>query len=584
MATTTTGTTDPLGLWLFSVIPVVLLVTSSILLDRVLYYEALLQRSQIQVGMWLALFLATSITLQMTNVDSIQPQIICLVWAHLTIFSNLLAIFVEGLQKKCSTRHKALELGFSVLPFSCWCSVIVVASCVLTNAITNAAVPNIDSLWKWSVLAFGGTLLAVWFLKVFAIRRKAMSHDLQGMPTIVTNTAEDSNPVVGGGILARLCGMTPATSINHTKSRTQANPWLDERQWYTWSRVQTMKWFAQQLKATDEPERVLSILHAQSITGEVLDNLSISQLVALKVPFGPAVLLSNAVAGLVDRTPKPRILNGVLQRTRREPNSASNDCLDLHDNEYNNQEQQRSPPTMNHQPMEELQQVVPQNPAPIPEQQPIDYSGGGGGMSEEQHEKLNQVMKDRFGLELPKLRATDFLAVQKGLNNKNNGRAPNGPPIPHENTAQSQVFHPLDDAPPSSSAPPSLRNNYYANTAPTSAPAGPSFTPTAATTGIPQNILQGMPPHLQEIAKRRPDLAETIWKRKQQTQQQRQQQQPKSQSSTKRYQDLPALPEENQFEDELDSDNEDETTSLILRDHDPSRYKSVDKVAFPGIV
>ena len=90
-----------------------------------------------------------------------------------------------------------------------------------------------------------------------------------------------------------------------------------------------------------------------------------------------------------------------------------------------------------------------------------------------------------------------------------------------------------------------------------------------------------MPPHLQEIAKRRPDLVMTIWKRKQQTQQQA-----ASKSPTKPYQDLPALPEEDQRSDEeFDSDNEDETTSLIHRDQDPpNRYKSVDKIAYPGIV
>ncbi len=582
MATATT--TASLALWLFSVVPIVLLVISSILLDRTLRYETLLHRSQIQIGIWLALLLTTSIALQISNDDNnttIQPQIICLVWAHLAVFFALVGILVQGLQKSYSAakKPKTMELGLSILPFSCLCSILVVAGCFLKSAITNEATLDINSLWKFSLLSFCATFLAGWLIKVLAIRRTTMDLQQQGMPTTVATTTEDS--VVGGGIMARLCGMTPATSVNYTKPRMQANPWLDERQWYTWNRVQTMQWFAQQLKSTDEPARVLSILQGQSIIGEVLDNLSISQLVALKVPFGPAVLLSNAIAGLVDRSPKPRILNGVLQRTRREASSAvSNDCLDLHDHEYNNQEPERS---MNQHPSEELQREAPQtNPPPIPEKQPIDYSGGGG-MSEEQHEKLNQVMKDRFGLELPKLRATDFLAVQKGLNKKNDSSNGNVHMPDNDKAAQSQVSHPLETAP---------RNNYYANTTPTTAQKGPLAPMDASNSspppvnGIPQQILQGMPPHLQEIAKRRPDLVNTIWKQKHQAQQQQQQQQqlPEPQLPTARYQDLPALPEGDETEDEFDSDNEDETTSLIHRDHDSSRYKSVDKAAYPGIV
>ena len=125
--------------------------------------------------------------------------------------------------------------------------------------------------------------------------------------------------------MARLCGMAPIASTDHSYKLSVASNaqqcWLDERQWYTWNRIQSIQWIAQQVISKEDQEEkgmVVSILASHYITGEVLDGLAdVSQLVALKVPFGPACRLSNSIVGLIERYPKPRILNGIRQRTRR---------------------------------------------------------------------------------------------------------------------------------------------------------------------------------------------------------------------------------------------------------------------------
>ena len=153
-------------------------------------------------------------------------------------------------------------------------------------------------------------------------------------------------------------------------------------------------------------------------------------------------------------------------------------------------------------------------------------------------------------------------------------------------------------------------NNYYANNGtppvvplPSRAPPSHSSVDNktisplqSSAAGIPDHILKRMPPNVQKIAKRRPDLVATIWKQKQAQQQQQQRLSSKSNAglSKQRYNNtgLAALPERNieeqnradAMDEEFDSDNEDETTSLIHRDEIPGRYKAVDKSMYPSIL
>eukprot|EP00531_Pseudo-nitzschia_arenysensis_P018258 CAMPEP_0116141104 /NCGR_PEP_ID=MMETSP0329-20121206/14205_1 /TAXON_ID=697910 /ORGANISM="Pseudo-nitzschia arenysensis, Strain B593" /LENGTH=576 /DNA_ID=CAMNT_0003636267 /DNA_START=29 /DNA_END=1759 /DNA_ORIENTATION=+ len=548
--------------------------------------------------------------------DNWQQRIIINLWGHLTVFFNLSAVMTEALQNNnigLSKRQEAVRMILQILPISCWWPMILVtvASILVETTTSVEGFLSIGALWKLSLWAFLATFLFLWFLRAVTARRRKISADLQGMPTTVTTTGD-----LSGGIIARICVMEPYSGYN-SKPAVDAAPrnacYLEERQWYTWSKLETMQWFVQQLQqgqSGEKSQKIVSLLARQCITGDVLDCLAdVSQLVALRIPFGPACRLSDAIAGLVERYPKPRIINGIRQRSRRGDAMTSNElrfsrhCLDLHDDEYNSRsnnnrgeyndsEQQLKPPTNEQSTMggnEELHQRRPEPPS-HPQPQQAFQNGSGNKMSEEQHEKLNQVMKDRFGLELPKLRATDFLEVQKGLKAQNGRTAP----LPNEGMTQPFPF--------GTNGEPPMRNSNYSNgttavpiaqTLPTNgSPSVPTrnASPSIQSTGIPDQILKGMPPELQEIAKRRPDLVETIWKQKQQQQQQQQQQALQGRQPTKAR--LAALPESSRdienFEEEFDSDNEDETTSLIQSDaihrEHPGRYKSVDKSMHPSLV
>ncbi len=586
---------------MFSIIPVVLIASSAILLDRTMRYETILHRCQIQIWMWLALFLASSLNWSEndSNYDNPQQRMLISLWAHGTLFFNLTAILAEGLKNNnigLSKRQEATRMILPILPISCWWPMILVTVASILVEVTTSVEGflSILALWKLSLWTFLATFLFLWFLRAVAARRQKISADLQGMPT--TATSGDWS----GGIIARICVMEPYSGYNKPADAAPLDAcYLDERQWYTWSNLETMQWFVQQLKDNSEGnQKIVSLLAAQCITGDVLDSLvDVSQLVALRIPFGPACRLSDAVVGLVERYPKPRIINGVRQRRRRgdawtsNERHSSRDCLDLHDDQYNNNhhgesnesEQQVRSQSSELQAMganEELRRGRPAPPSHVAQPQQAYQNGSRNQMSEEQHEKLNRVMKDRFGLELPKLRATDFLEVQNGLNAQNGRKAQ----VPNEGMTQP-------------TAEPTMRTNNYSigttavpieqTVSTNGSPSMPTrnVSPSIQSTGIPDHILKGMPPELREIAKRRPDLVETIWKQKQQ-------QALQGRQPTKAK--LAALPESNRevqettFEEEFDSDNEDETTSLIQRDaihrEHPGRYKSVEKSMHSSLV
>lgn len=648
--------------FLSSVVPAVLIVSSTILLDRALRYEQLLYRCQIQIWMWLALSLVVSIrwpepkengndTADENTDGSGDQQVVCFAWAHLTVFFNLSVILTESLQSRLIVSSKwkrSVRNALQILPISSWCSMVLVAYSVLslyTTTTGSKSSTQVNTAWKLSLWTFMGTFLIIWLIRISMNRRKKISIDMQGIPTTTTTTtttAAGFDPNNAGGIIARFCGVSPlVTTVDYKTSmlsgQHSAHCWLDERQWYTWTRIQTIQWFAQQLSSKvdnsiceEEKDMVVAILVSHRITGDVLEGLEdISQLIALRVPFGPAYRLSDSITELVERYPKPRSINSARGRTRRINNRlsriygndsrglydgtendsefrASNDCLNLHDHEYNNALRSQQ---INEQPegvddrLVLQRHVSPQVPGSQHQHQYQNETVVQGSISEEQHEKLNGVMKERFGLELPKLKATDFLAVQKGLSTEAN--------INHETILLSNN----DMSQPHPFAAATLGNDYANGKTvpipqksiqdspfPSSYIDNRSNFESLTSTSTPEQILAGMPPEIREIAKRRPDLIETIWKQQQQ-QVLKQPRKPYKATAlpptTKRCYGLPALPETTRDDsmmgedrvdagdDDYDSDDEDETTSLIHRDdinEFPPGYKSIDKSTLPGIV
>jgi hypothetical protein len=615
--------------------------------------------------MWLALSLATSSTLRGNDVNDADgnPRVaaVCFAaWAHLTVFFNLSAILAEALLQRRllnlntntnapSTRwNQTLRNALHVLPMASWCSMIVVAVATTTGTELSSSPPIIDSVWKLSLWGFLGTFLVRWLIRMSATRRQKTAVDMQGMPTTMATSDSNNN---SGGVMARCCGIRPATANYNSSATSQFNNskqcWLDEGQWYAWNRVQTIQWFVQQLMSSsssskgasnddddEEKDMVIAILAPHRITGDVLEGLAdVSQLVALRVPYGPACRLSDSIAELVDRYPTPqrrritnqgggggsarggrkvRFGNPLSTYSNDSGNSNTNDIRNHYDDEndrmhselrgsndyeYNNNNNGQGIPGDQHQ--YQYQNNEQQ------QQQQNDFQGAAG-VTEEQHEKLNNVMKERFGLELPKLKATDWLAVQKGLRDK--AAAKNNTDIDNNHETMSLTNHDMMSQPqphpltvplpqtqqqfrqnnPSSS----YSDNHRGRIPPSSSSSLSSSMPIP---GIPDHVLEGMPPKIREVAKRRPDLISTIWKQKQN-------QVPRIPPNYQASAALPGAVTSNQFsglqnntvlpetvdEDYDDSDDEDETTNLIHSRDDsneyPARYKSIDKSMIPSIV
>jgi len=461
-----------------------------------------------------------------------------------------------------------------------------------------------------------------------------MLMDMQGMPTtMTTNIATSaSDTIFGGGIMARFCGVRTLRSTTNYKSsvaseRSNTQLWLDERQWYKWTRVQVIQWFAEQLSSKtngcileDEKDMILAFLVPHRITGDVLEDLAdVSQLVALQVPFGPACRLSDSIVELVGRYPKPQRMDSRRRRTKRFVNCSStaldndgncrddtlptsNDCLDLHDHQYNNETRSRQ---LNGRLSSVNDGLAAQCPDQI--QDPsgqFQYQADSifpNNISVEQHEKLNNVMKERFGLELPNLKAADVLAVHKELESKP-GNNQKFKEYANDDILQS---HPLAMTNEDGSIDPTTRhpvpNGITYPESPSSSLQNIKSQP--LNTSIPENILNEMPPEIREVAKRRPDLMMTIWRQKQQ----QILQQPRKQNAlpvssttpsiaTKQHCEPSKLPktsreehavEEYSEREYYDSDDQDETTSLIHRENSnefPARYKSIDKSLLPGVI
>jgi len=600
-------------------------------------YEKVLHRCQLQIWMWLALSLASSSALH----GNPQADVVCFTaWAHLAVFFNLSAILAEALLQSRlnlntnapSTRwNQTVKDALRILSIASWCSMIVVAVVVVSSAEPSSP-QIIDSVWKLSLWTFLGTFLVRWLIRISANRRQKTSIDMQGMPTTMATSDSNNN---SGGKTTRCCGIRPA-SANYNSSAVQFDNnrqcWLDEGQWYAWNRVQTIQWFAQQLLLSsssskgdnndeEEKDMVVAILAPHRITGDVLGGLAdVSQLVALRVPYGPACRLSDSIAELVYRYPTPqrrRIANkgggGGGARGERKVmfgnplstynnnsgNNKNDDTRNQYDDdhdrihselrgsndyEYTNNNNGQGIPGDQHQYQNEQQQ-----------QQAFQ---GAEGVSEEQHEKLNNLMKERFGLELPKLKATDWLAVQKGLRDKaannNNSKDPETMSLTnHDMMSQPQPLpHPLTVPLPQTQQqflPNNPSSSYIDNNHGTIPPSSSMPIP-----GIPDHVLEGMPPKIRELAKRRPDLISTIWKQKQN-------QVPRIPPNYQASAALPGIATKNQFtglhnnaipetvdEDYDDSDDEDETTNLIHNRDDSNeysaRYKSIDKSTIPSIV
>jgi len=652
------------------IFPVVLVVTSSILLDFASRYERKWNRCKFQILLWLTLTLLSRLQTQTNNTSStsdeqiqllqqqqmnhqlINIQVVFLAWANLTIFSNLLIILTQALQSRfliLVSKQRVLEV-LQIFSISSWGSMIVAGFSMFWSSETTST--SIVVLLGLSIWRFMGIFLVLWLSRLYANHRRRISKDFQESFTINSTTANTMHH--RGGIISRFC-VTP--NNNNSSTNPASSFFLDESQWYTWTRMETIQWFTQQLSMTnrddsnrkygrksielnlydheleEERDLVLTVLTPHRITGNCLDGLiEISQLVGLGVPYAAANHLSDSIACLVTKYPNPNSRNKTRNSTKILYNDQNPEsyALELHDHEYNSLRSQQVMKNIRRRSHDEELHMHYRNLSESEmeldhqHRHQFDSTVEGGITAEEHHQQLNDVMKKRFGLELPKLKAADFYAATQLAAGKKSNRMSHplddmtidatdtdagdyvkinqpqsDPTRMHTQHKQSKQTYPSVVSSPSSIPPP------YQDA---STGGGPSsidvkLKPQLHLLG---NICEEMPPHMREIAQqlaeRRPDLIEHIWNQKQEILQGNQKQSEAQATTTlltslsapsRRHVTLHTLPQTGEettlVEDIIDDgddnddedDNEDETTSLIQRDGDNEvpiiRYKSITK-------
>lgn len=317
---------------------------------------------------------------------------------------------------------------------------------------------------------------------------------------------------------------------------------FDRSLWYTWKPSTTLRWISQVLESDDDTDPgVVQQLVSHRIDGKLLDTLTVSQLLQLQVPYGPACHLHHAIQNeLVRPFPKPReaeLGNGMLGSDRNfvsysgEMQVHSGDFLSGFDQEYNSDR--------------------PRNFAPKSSGLADRNSFAAGAemlsLDAEKEDRVAEIMKERYGLELPRLRSAEGSTSEQDS-------------VPSKAADVTADESPLQQSSMLKKPPPS-------STLPKVAPSAAGMpTPPSAQGEIPEVLLKQMPPNIQDIAKRRPELVrKMILSRQLQTQQQQQ-----------REDQLYTHAEEGggEYVSNDDDSSNDETSRLIRRKKDRHQYKS----------
>jgi hypothetical protein len=572
-----------------------LIVTSSILLNHVLRLEITATRCQCQVWLWLAVALSwmqqdlSSLASDSDDIAALEKaEIVFYTWAHATLCANVLTIVVESVH--VSFHHpavlptKANQLvveSLRLIASSFWVSMVFSALqlCVL-NEKQRASSPG------GSIKIFGITLLVLFLAKWHFRRQEKIVEDWEGNP--VLQTATIGTPGWG---CSRFCGPVscPSSGVVDTKSLfPDAAFGVDETQWYGWNRIQTLQWVSQQFDKMDgashatipysnrivreerkaERDMVISKLALQHASGDVLEDLAdISNLLLLHIPFGPACRLSRCIARLIDQYPSPKSYSEryVLPR---EAVPTEESCLTQHDQAYNfsrsNDATRVIPDSQDRSFMQSSnrQEVTAETPIVIDSE---DHAVSTELLASPQHDRLTNVMKERFGLELPKIRS-DHLSDA---------------PFPMTSSQKRESRQTCLSTPPTEAV-----SNHPISSM-------PERTRNSAESAVPLHLINQMPPHIQDIAKRRPELVKQLLAQKQRAPAEnfprdvvqgrlgmQQQSQPNlTNGGSTRLPDTTNIRETEDGRHEEDDHNEDETTSLIH--HEPVvesqvRYRSVD--------
>ncbi|KAG7354367.1 hypothetical protein IV203_003723 [Nitzschia inconspicua] len=571
-----------------SVLPVIFIVTCSILLDYVLRFEATTIRCQCQVWMWLAVAMSwmqetfTSLDPESDGTAfSVTLEAVFHVWAHTTICINVIAIVIERGQywmplSKVGTypdlRHTTLPSGkmpikvqvLKILSLSSWMTLLFAAFQFCTMVQEEKL--RHGSL---SIKFFGITtvvlIIAMWHVQ----RQKKILDELKGNPVVRSVPYNDE---ASEGELNRFCGPEPRC---FGVGSTTAIPLPDETQWYKWNRTQTLQWLSQQLakmdresnasflftdaasvdERTEAKDMILTKFASHDISGDILDELAdVSKLLLLNIPFGPACRLSRSIASLTKQFRNPN--NSAMFSNATLPNGES--VLEQHDKEYNSSLSEKA------------------------------MVGFGGMRIIDSADTSLRKLREMSSLEgrLDENAATPHVPTE---NFKGDSHLPKSySDLTHAS------FNRTNETLPSDRQTASTRNNNLDSTSSEEKiDTKPSF-------AVPTELLDHMPPHIQEIARRRPELVKKLLLQKQQGLVQSIH--PMGVSGSNGHTRLPresalgstmgikSFPphssdlsniRENEYDDqETDFSDDDETTGLIQHEkisETPSQYRSIDK-------
>jgi hypothetical protein len=564
--------------WL-SLLPVLLMVTCAVLLDYALRKDdiTMLQRSQCQVWLWLIVALSW---MQLDHDDDDDDGSIAaagagysvvLAWSNMTIFLNLLAICAESVHKNGSRPlMKDRNASSSTLPeilqltaISSWIAMMYTAirMCSTVGWGGNQTEASTGGL-SFFVPVLSMLILIRWHVK----RQERIQKETLGLSLAISTATTTESQMETTTHLGRFCG--PACCVPNSSALSAASstmvPVMDESQWFTWDRKQTLQWMSRQLhtqsnpqreEACEDVEKIVSKLESQRIIGDVLDGLAdVTKLMLLRIPFGPACRLSGAIERLIHQFPKPSIASDLQDLTTL---TTGPSWLSQHDRQYNSagMRLQEIPYAATSQ--DYGNEAAHQRPVMLETCQLNDETQN---ITKAEEDRLNRLMMERFGLELPKIRSKTS-AVDGGSTNS----------TPTVRFAKDPCLTESGEGKGTKTNPPS------------------SFPSTAMReqrdVPIPQHVWDDMPPHIQEIAERRPDLVVQLLQQKQQSQEASTPLQSGGTNNTKFMARKATIASHEQSDEESNVTedageiDDDETTSLIPRDFNdsPVHYRSLEK-------
>lgn len=479
-------------------VTLVLIATASILLDRTLRYDLIEERLKFQLALWLALSLSMlqpssvnkSIGFGTTEAtDDAFKLVLFQTWLHLVVFSNIIYVCVQSWQTTSTwfvnrTHHSTTKI--SLLPPCAWIAMI--------SSIPERTTDSHRSV-LWTGQVFLVSLILSWIWQWHTERRKEITRQAEGIP----NNASVHEPM---GCLRRVYAQRRSSLI------------LDESKWYEWNLSQTRQWVAHVLSLSGTNEdycrATLQRLAPHHISGDILDSLTVECLVqVLQIPYNPAYRLTSAVQRLTQMYPKPR---DEYYTSSTSPTTFSNptwlqeeftheDWLTLHDREYNQ-------PASHHYPKPTPPILSPGQQMAMPTIDP------------QQEERLAQIMKDRFGLELPRIQTpmhhnqtqqpTPLQQSIPPAMELSRQYEPNEPSmLPLQPRPQLQdLSTPYSATSAQESTYKGDVNNKEQDTKWPPPPPPPPTGEKSSKSTVPQALLDQMPENIREIATRRPDIVE----------------------------------------------------------------------------